>query len=207
METKTLHGLVIPLLTKILENDKSVQSVVDIGCNFAYVDNYLAKKFENVQFSGVDVPKNIIEINSNLIRSNLKIYSGYALKMFKEGLLAGDVVYFSSTATAIKTLELKNYLQTLSSISKYVVFNEPLFPLTDGHVVNPDEVDLEESIPISIAKGPLNNDFGYLCRSHNYKGLMDVSGFEPIYYEVYKPDFTDIYWVRAIGQNRSENLW
>lgn len=207
LETHTLHGLVIPLIKKIINTDKSVSSVVDIGCNYAFIDHLLSKKYPNIEFVGVDVPKAIVSLNADLESENLKVISGYALSLIRAGELKGDIFYFSSTATAIKTAELKNYLGLFSRVAKYVVFNEPLFVLPNGRIVNPDEVSIEESEPISVARGPLNNEYGYLCRAHNYSKLLDISGFDTVHYEVYKPEFTNIYWVRAIGQNRNHGLW
>jgi hypothetical protein len=207
LETDTLHGLVIPLIKRIINADKSVRSIVDIGCNYAFIDHLLSKEYPNIKFVGVDVPKAIVSINADLASENLNIISGYALNLIKAGELKGDVFYFSSTATAIKTAELKNYLGLFSMVAKYVVFNEPLFVLPNGRVVNPDEVSIEESEPISVARSPLNNEYGYLCRAHNYSKLLDISGFDTVHYEIYRPEFTNIYWVRAIGQNRNHGLW
>jgi hypothetical protein len=91
LETHTLHGLVIPLIEKVLKSDRSVNSVVDIGCNYAFVDHLLSMKYPDRVFIGVDVPKGIAEINSDLRSENLTVISGYALGLIKAGDLLGDV--------------------------------------------------------------------------------------------------------------------
>lgn len=207
LRTKTLHGLVIDLLEQILESDPSVQSVMDIGCNYAYIDHQFALRYPEKQFYGVDVPRNLLEFNNDLSAPNLKLTSGYALELLESGAIGADVVYFSSTAAAIKLAELKNYLRLLSQRSKYVVFNEPLFHLPDGSVVDPLKVSSEESFPVHVVKAPLSGEFGYVCRAHNYKAIMEQAGFDVAHYEVWQPDFTDIHWIRIIGQNNNAELW
>ena len=97
LESRTLHGLVISLIEKVLKADSSVKSVVNVGCNYAFIDYLLSKKFQDVKFVGIDVPKTITSINDDLIRDNLIIISGYALSLLKDGKLEGDLFYFSST--------------------------------------------------------------------------------------------------------------
>jgi hypothetical protein len=185
---KTFYGLTLPLLRHLINTDKSVQSVVDIGCYYVYVSHRLAQEFPYVQIKGVDFPQLLPKINAEFSLPNLEIISGYALELMEAGKLKGDLYWTCSTATRFKNLELKRYLAGIKKYGKYFVINEPLLPRPGLRIVHPDSVSPDESLPVF---GDYDSDDTKWppVFIHNYKAICERMGFSVPHYRVYIPDF------------------
>jgi hypothetical protein len=114
---RSMQGSVMPLLRRLLHEDSSIRSIVEIGAYHAYVLNVLANEFPNLLIHGVDIHPNMERINAAFTAPNLRFTSGYALEMLEKGELDGDVFLFISTATRLKHEELR---QCLAHIAKRV---------------------------------------------------------------------------------------
>lgn len=205
--TRTLHGIVLPVLEKILKQDSSIKRTLNIGCNYAYMDFVLSKRFPDVMFQGVDVNPGLVELNADLRSANLRVRPGYALELVESGELQADLVYFSSTATVIRAPELQTYLRLLARNAKYVVFSEPIWRGQYGERVVPTDIPVGGSIPIYMQRHPDTEAIGYLCYAHNFRGLLEQAGFEVFNYRAFRPEFATLDWVVAAGQNRNHALW
>lgn len=183
---ETFYGSVIPLIRNIIKTDK-IDQVLNIGCSYDYPDYVLSKEFKKINFVGVDFPKSIQFINEGLTSDNFQVKSGYALKMLQEGIISGNIVYFSSTANNIKNLELRLYLSEISKKTKYIVFNEPvwIFPHKE---VNPSDISVTESQVGHIYYDRLSGNMGYISYNHNYKGLLEEFGYKILVYNLFKTD-------------------
>ena len=200
--SKTMHGIAPPMIETILRSDPSVRSVLDIGCNYAYMDYLMAKRFPGLNFYGIDAPHDLEKVNDDLKLPNLTIHSGYALETIENGVRA-DLCYFSSTAATIRTPELKAYLKLMSTFAKYVVFSEPIYQSPDGASENPDKMDPDASLPVFLQVHFASNKRGYLCYAHNYKEIVERSGFSVLHYRVLIPAAAGMHWVQLIGKNNN----
>ncbi|MBP6702046.1 MAG: hypothetical protein KA385_00960 [Vicinamibacteria bacterium] len=205
--TRTMHGIVVPLLKQLLDGDSSIRSTLNIGCNYAYMDAQLSKAYPQVLFQGVDVNPRLTDLNADLLSANLKLQPGYALDLLEAGGLKADLAYFSSTATAIRMGELKRYLRILSTTAKYVVFSEPIWPMPDGQRPIPTAISPELSLPVHLQRHSDTQAIGYVCYAHNYRALLEEAGFDVFSYRAYRPDFATLDWVLTAGQNRNQRLW
>ena len=212
--TRTLHGIAPPYVEAILKKDSTVRSVLDIGCNYAYMDWLMAQRFPHVQFHGVDAPRNLEEVNADLLAtvSNLKIHSGYALDCLEKGSVKADLVYFSSTAATIRNAELKAYFRQLALTSKWLVLSEPIYPSPgmvgeEGHYENPDEIDADSSRPTYLQVHFASNKRGYVCYLHNYRAIAEACGFEVEHYRIFRPSFSSMHWITLVARNKDRSLW
>ena len=130
----SMQGTSAPLLDYVLK-DPSVRSVLNVGVYVGNLDHYMASRYPNVQFFGADFWKDLYEANEALLLPNFNVIRGYPLDLIESGKVVADVIHFGSTATRLKEEELRRYIR--ASNSKYVVLNEPLFPLPNGLVPNP----------------------------------------------------------------------
>jgi hypothetical protein len=203
----TFHGIAYRVLEDLLARDKSIRSVLNIGCNYAYMDWLLARKYPSVRFHGIDVNIDVPEINADLKLPNNAFYSGYALEMIENGQLSADAVYMSSTSTVIRHQELAKYAELISQFAKYYLFSEPIWILPGDEIVNPKSLQPLGSIPALVQRHPLTGNYGYLCWIHNYYEILDKAGFEVIDYRFYRPEFSHLYWCVALGENRNADLW
>jgi hypothetical protein len=195
----TFQGLLIPLIDGILERDETVKKVVNVGSNYAYVDGLLARKYPDVRFVGVDFAANLVEYNQEFAAQNLEFRSGYALDFLESGHLAPDVLMFSSCAYEIKNAEIRRYCAAIP-IGAYVVFNEPLYNLPGGGIVDPLDVSPAESIAVYSHVGASPGEYGPLGITHNYKKIIEEENFEVLHYRAFRPSFTDLRMVNVIGR-------
>lgn len=197
---QTYQGQVLPLIKKLIEYDPTIATITNIGVRYAFVDHEMAKMYPNVHFTGIDFMPNLSEMNAEFQLDNLDFISGYALDLINDPVFNSDIVFFSSTATAINNLELRLYLQKLHGKAKYILFNEPLFALPGGRVLNPEKAPVDSSIPTYLQPVIITDKTGPLCQTHNYKGMLEEAGYKILHYHVYKPDFLNTHVVHAIGQ-------
>jgi hypothetical protein len=198
---RTFPGLLVPLVEEVLERDLLARSVMDIGAYYFHVDHHLATKHPNIQFIGVDFPANLAEYNSEFARPNLRAVSGYAMDLIERGDLRADVVVFSATGAEIKSNELLRYLQLFRSFARWVVFSEPLYNLPGGGVVDPLTLQPEKCLAIYAQPDYLPHKKGPLARAHNYRAMLEATGYTVRHYHAFKPEFTDIRWVQAVAEN------
>lgn len=206
--TKTMHGIAPPLIETVLRQDRTVRTVLNIGCNYAYMDHVMASRHPEIQFLGIDAPRSLEEVNADLALPNLKIYSGYALDYLESGQLRPDLCYFSSTATVIRNAELKAYFRQLAKTAKYLVLSEPIYPsrslvFDEGYYDNPDDIGADESFPTFLQTHFASNKRGYLSYLHNYRAIAEQCGFETLHHRVFVPTFTTQHWIEFIGRSRN----
>ncbi|USO01278.1 MAG: hypothetical protein H6849_04265 [Alphaproteobacteria bacterium] len=182
----TFYGSIIPLVRKVIKTG-SVSKVLNIGCSYDYPDCVLAEEFGEVNFLGIDFPRNIEQINHGLTRNNFKVKSGYALNLLKNKNIQSDLTYFSSTANNIRNAELQEYIKELSTVSKNIIFNEP-FWLQPHKDKNPKALDSEASEVGHIYYDKLTGKIGYVSYNHNYAGLLERCGYKVTYYKTFKTD-------------------
>jgi len=154
----------------------------------------MACEFPDIHFICVDFAPDLTELNSRLHRENISFHSGYALELLGTGEISADIAYFSSTATLINNLELRNYFSILSTRVKYVVINEPILAPMDGTVINPSFLPLDTSVPVRAK-----------CLTHNYRGMVKEAGYEVLHYHVFSYERTrnepDLHMLHLIARN------
>jgi hypothetical protein len=195
----TFQGLLIPLIDGILERDKTVKQIINVGTNYAYVDGLLSQKYPDVKFVGVDFAANLAEYNEEFAAPNLEFRCGYALDFLESGQLAPDVLMFSSCAYEIKNAEIRRYCAAVP-IGAYIVFNEPLYNLPGGGVVDPLDVSPADSVAVYSYAGANPGEYGPLGLTHNYKKIIEEENFEVLHYRAFRPPFTDLRMVNVIGR-------
>lgn len=202
-----IQWYVVPLVKKVLDEDASVRSVLNIGVKIAYFDAELAKAYPDRSFHGVDFMRRLAEFNQRYWQPNLGFTSGYALALLEKGEIGADLTFFSSTAVIIRNHELRKYLSLLRRRSRYVVLNEPLytFPKSD-EIVDPATVPLEQSFLIATPDvppgyAPPTAENRSLCFVHNYPAMLEEAGFEVQHYEIVLKDAV-LPLARLIGKAR-----
>ncbi|MBN1122991.1 MAG: hypothetical protein JXJ17_18085 [Anaerolineae bacterium] len=193
---ETIQGRVIPMIESILTRDPAVRSVLNIGARYAYVDHVLACRHPEIAFTCVDFSQKFIEVNRDFQRDNIRFVDGYALELLEEGEIAGDIVFFSSTATLINNLELRRYMHILAKTTRYVVFNEPIDPPMNGAVIDPSRLPLDRQVSSSDR-----------CLIHNYRAIVEEAGFEVLHYRLFpyegplKMREPDMHFLHLIAHN------
>ncbi|MEI7431731.1 MAG: hypothetical protein WCL27_14860 [Betaproteobacteria bacterium] len=202
---KTLSGLALPLVVDVLEHDKTISTVLNIGAYYSFVDHLLARKYPNIQFTAVDLLPSMEIFNAEFTTENLHFSSCYALDAIKNGNLRADVTLFSATAAEIMNAELRQYLKLLSTRSQYVVLSEPVYPLPDGRIINPASVSVESSLPAYAQPDYLPHPMGPVAYVHNYREMLHESGFVILHYHAFRPDITDLGWVLCIAKSKGKS--
>lgn len=190
---KTFQGLLFPLIRRVIKDDPSVGSILSIGCRYAYDLNILSKEYPNLKVSGVDLPIWIHRMNEEF--PHIEIHQGYALDLLNSGQVHGDIATMISTACCFKPAELDAYMQALARQSKYVVLNELIDHLPNGHL--PNTAKLTTSIPniYSGAYPGLPPHF-----AHNYKAAAERAGFKVLHHRMYMPEWTDVYRIEMVAK-------
>lgn len=180
----TFQGVILPLIREVIHHDPQVQSILEIGAYYGYINHILAKEFPHMHVYGIDFPDCMSAINQEFTQPNLKFLSGYALDQLESGELTADIVYFVSTATRLKNKEYKRYL---NAIKRYIVLNEPLIELPGGGLIDPADLPTHRSTPVVYHP---SSDHYPPCFIHNYKAIAEEQGFKVLHYRVYTPPFT-----------------
>lgn len=204
---KIYQGISFRTVSGLIKKDNSIKSVLNIGCNYAYMDWLMAKDFVDVRFNAIDVNHDLVEFNSDLQLPNIEFYSGYALQKLESREIGADLIYTSSASTVMRNQELRKYGELIASCAKYFVISEPLWTLPGGEITDPKTIDPYHSVASYVQREPMTGDFGYLCYNHNYRAIMEDAGFETIEYRFFKPDFGPLYWCVVVGQNKDDALW
>lgn len=195
----TFQGLIIPLVDRVLARDTAVNSVMNIGARYAYVDHLLASKHPHKQFLAVDFNDDLAEMNAEFQRDNIRFISCYALDALEQGTVKPDVSIFSNTAMLIRNPELRRYCRAIYRASKYLVFNEPLFPFPGGFRLDPHSLPVKRSVPMHLYPSADPRFVGELCLAHNYRAMVEEAGFKLLHYHVFKPPFTTLDMVQVVA--------
>jgi hypothetical protein len=191
---KNLHAFAAPLMDRLIAFDPSIRSAVEVGVYWGAVIDYLAGKYPAIQFTGVDIMRDLKTLNAEFDRRNLQFVSGYAVDMLEQGELSADALFFNVTATRMTENELFRFLRAIASQCRYVVISEPLMHRPGGEVVNPDR--LRRSTPTALSAPEWPPQF-----VHNYRALAETGGFKTLHYRVYEPEFwRGIHRIDYIGQ-------
>jgi hypothetical protein len=175
------QGRVVPPIAEIVRVDPTVRSFLNIGVYLGLLDFYLARRFPQLQFTGVDFWRDLEEANAPLAAANFRVVHGYPLDLIEAGAVAGDIALFFSTACRIKNAELRRYLRSLGA--RYLVVDEPVFALPTGEILDPDEVDPAASRPAMMY--PVfagDREGGYPpCLVHNYRAIVEEGGWRVLH--------------------------
>ncbi|MEK9571562.1 MAG: hypothetical protein VW124_21250 [Paracoccaceae bacterium] len=196
----TYQGISFKIIGKLLTNDPTVKTVANIGCGFAYYDGLLAEKHQNRKFYGFDFNDDLEEENEINAKRGVKFISGYPLANIMESERRFDIVYFTSCASTIRNIELHKYLEILSKKTKYVLFSEPIYPDPCGNSIDPDSVNVHDSIPVFCQRDTYDNIFGYLCFVHNYREIAEFYGYKTIEYSVKKYKCGPYWWITYLAK-------
>jgi len=120
------RGLILPLLEQHI---KKQETVIEIGTGNGDVVAYLADKYPDTKFIGIDFSvKNAMEKHQ---KKNLSFISGYALDLLAKRV-RGDLIFASSTFCNFTPRELENYLVAIRRAGVHsVILNEPTW---GGHI-------------------------------------------------------------------------
>ena len=144
------------------------KTIVEIGAGNGDVIAYLADKYPQHHFVGVDLS---VKTAEQLYpgKPNLEFKGGYALEMLENGSLKGDIVFGSSTFVVFPPKELDSYFQGLrrSGYTDIILVD----PLTRRFTVN--------SSGPAFSKHMARGMWG-----HNYTGYFEKYGFKVSHFEV-----------------------
>ena len=198
----TIQGQAVPLVEALIQRDRTIRSVMDIGARYAYIDARLADEFPEVEFIGVDFMPNLRELNADFPQRNLRFVTGYALELLEQDRLRADVALMVDTALTINNLELRRYFRLLAESARYVVIDDPLHRSPGGGVEDPLGLALERSLPVYTPPVKINNLPGPLCYRHNYRAMLEEAGFEVVHYKVLRLGHYDLNLVTVVARRR-----
>lgn len=119
------RGLILPMLENAIIKHADRLTVVEIGTGNGDVIAYLANKYPQHTFIGVDFSIRTAKEKYSDI-NNLAFIKGYAMDLLEKENLGGDVIFASSTFCLFTPLELQNYLLFLKKNGfKKIFLNEP----------------------------------------------------------------------------------
>jgi len=200
--SRTLQYQLFRLVSDLLGHFQDLRSVTNVGAYFAYVDWMLAKAFPSVQFTALDLVSRMEELNAPLEAPNLSFRSGYALDLLERHELSSDVVCFSATAAEIKNRELHEYATHLRKATRYLVLSEPIYSLPGGGVCDPLSLRANRSVPAYIQPDSLPHRRGPISYVHNYRAILEASGFEILHYHARKLEYSELRWLDVIAVPR-----
>ena len=153
------HKGIDALLSRHIESGK-VKQVIELACGLSprgwrFAQRYGAK----LTYVETDLP-HMVQLKHGLL---------------EKAELTPDLVYMTSTAVVIKNAELHRYASWVAKHGRYLVFNEPLYNLPGGGVIDPGSVPAAESLP-AYEYPPRGGIPGSLCWTHNYRGIAEAAG-------------------------------
>ena len=166
----TVQGAILEV-AEYLINHKQVSKIVDVGCFYSMIGGYLTQKFNNVDCTGVDFPKNLVEANSNILSDRHKVISAYPLQYIEELQTPIDAVLFNRVFCVISYAEVIGYLQALKSKTRYIVFNEAVKTVYHFGNLNIDSIDIQNGFPMP----------GWTI--YNYRKIFEQEGYSLIHYD------------------------
>lgn len=152
------RGLIIPLIEKAIDSDRPT-SILEIGTGNGDVLAFLANKYPNVRFIGVDLSIKNAREKHNF--PNLEFVSGYALDLLARGQIKADIVFGTSTFVVFAPLELRGYFAAMKSASRVIISD----PITFG---NKHEA----------GRGAISRHMDLYMWWHNYYGYLVEFGFD-----------------------------
>ena len=117
------RSLIIPLVENQIQKINPIKKILEIGTGNGDVLAYLAKKYSNLEFFGVDLSVSNAIKKHNL--PNLYFVEGYALDLLMKGKISGDIVFGSSTFCIFTPKEFVACLNAIKA-TKGLVISEPL---------------------------------------------------------------------------------
>lgn len=158
------RGQILALLTTYLSSLNNNETICEIGCGNGDVIAFLAKKFPNLNFIGIDFSIKNSEAKHNL--PNLHFKKGYALDMLENGAIKTNVVYASSTICVFNPKELSYYIKLFKDNNiTNILFNEPTW---GAHNFN----DQEYSVHLEGA-----------VWHHDYEKYFKLMGYQRVFME------------------------
>ena len=163
-----MRSIIVPYVEEaIQEAGKTPTTVVEIGTGNGDVIAYLAEKYSNHKFIGVDLSVKVATEKHRL--PNASFVDGYALDLFHRGAVVGDIVFSTSTFTVFPPKELENYIDMLKCAGvKTVLLADPL---TRRFTVRLQEAAFSRH----MAKG---------MWGHHYAGYFRERGFRIRHFEI-----------------------
>ncbi|MDP3511303.1 MAG: class I SAM-dependent methyltransferase [Sulfuritalea sp.] len=164
-----MRSIVVPRVEATIEqNGTKMKTIVEIGVGNGDVIAYLADKYPQHHFVGVDLS---VKTAEQLYpgKPNLEFKGGYALEMLENGSLKGDIVFGSSTFVVFPPKELVSYFQGLRR-SGY----------TDIILVDP----LTRRFTVNGAGPAFSKHMALGMWGHNYTGYFEKYGFKVSHFEV-----------------------
>jgi hypothetical protein len=156
------RGLILPLLERAIRENVSAKTIVEIGTGNGDVLKYLADKYPDRHFIGVDFSVANARRQYGRIPA-IEFVKGYALDLLSEGSLKGDIVFGSSTFVFFTPLELAQYISLFKSTGfKEVILNEP----TWGNYVQENNSQ--------VVSRHLEGNMWY----HNFCGYLVANGYQ-----------------------------
>lgn len=155
------RGLILPLLERTITEEKKSRIIVEIGTGNGDVLAYLAVKYPQHTYIGIDFSIKNAQAKHSL--QNLKFIKGYALDMLQNKSIQGDIVFTSSTAVVFTPKELKAYLIGYKKCGfSQIILNEPTWA---GNVqLNNDKV--------------MSKYMEYGSWYHNWCGYLREAGYD-----------------------------
>lgn len=175
------RGLMLPLLEESLtEKQGKMEKVIEIGCGNGDVLAYLAKRFPDFFFTGVDFFVSNARAKHGKI-DNLTFVKGYALELLESEQLKGDILFASSTFCNFTPKELAKYLNLIKKKGiTEIILSDPVW---HGYVQENNSTVISKHIERSVW---YHNYCGYL-RSSGYK-ISDFSFFHYKHPKSVRPD-------------------
>ncbi|MEE9250885.1 MAG: class I SAM-dependent methyltransferase [Alphaproteobacteria bacterium] len=108
-----MRSIIVPHVEEaIREAGNTPTTIVEIGTGNGDVIAYLAEKYSQHNYIGVDLSVKVATEKYQL--PNLSFVDGYALDLLRRGAVVGDIVFATSTFVVFPPKELENYVDTLS---------------------------------------------------------------------------------------------
>lgn len=151
---------IIEDLAPILKKKKGFQ-VVEVGTAIGKTLDLVSNQFPDHYYIGVDLNvENAKRVFGS--KAGVEFIDGYAVELMENGELAGDVIFFTSTACLFVPDELDRYIAACRDAGfKYVVFCEPVF--------------YHEKLDATY--GPKSLHSIMHAWMHNYPGYLEKNGF------------------------------
>jgi hypothetical protein len=162
---------------RALEDDRSIETALNVGCGFDLTFYYLAQRFPRIAFTSIDFSDEARRVMGEAFPgaaslANWKTRTGYALAQLERGELSADLVLLSGVASMLPNAEWRAYLAQLSKVARVLVIADVWYaPPTMSlfRVPRPESIDADESVIMAGLEGGR-----YM---HNHVALLAGAGF------------------------------
>lgn len=155
------RSLLLPELESFLTQQNQSLTVCELGTGNGDIVAHLAQKFPQHKFIGVDFSISTASQKHKI--ANLSFVKGYGLALLENKDITPDVFLASSTMCLFTPLELKAYVQTMSSV-KHVFINEPSWA----------------GLKMEEGKGVYSEHLEGAVWFHNYPAYFKERGYEAV---------------------------